>query len=165
MWLGLLRFFIHCKNIRSMKPFKLTFLLMPFCVFLNAQQSVIVSEYSYRKYDIEDGLGTSKVLSLGKDADGFIWVGTYSGLSRYDGFKFEPVSSIHFSVLRIEDFGKNDFRAYTSDGYSVVDRQKLIVPKNVFTKQKLYLDFIQSRCLPKGYGLYEDEAGTSKKLC
>lgn len=148
-----------------MKPFKLTFLLMPFCVFLNAQQSVIVSEYSYRKYDIEDGLGTSKVLSLGKDADGFIWVGTYSGLSRYDGFKFEPVSSIHFSVLRIEDFGKNDFRAYTSDGYSVVDRQKLIVPKNVFTKQKLYLDFIQSRCLPKGYGLYEDEAGTSKKLC
>ena len=115
-----------------MNRLKTTFLLLLVYMATQAQQPVIISEYAYKKYDIEDGLGTSKVLSLGKDADGFVWIGTYHGLSRYDGFKFEPVSSINFSVLRIEDFGPNDFRAYTSDGYSTVNRRKIALEKNYF---------------------------------
>lgn len=137
------------------------------CCFdtLNAQESVINSEYAYKKYDIENGLPTSKVICLGKDSNGFVWIGTYAGLCRFDGFNFELVDSTKFSILRIENFSQNEIRAYASDGYNVLDMNGLNVKSNVYSKQKLYLNFTKSRTLPMGYGLYEDETGSSKKLC
>ncbi len=44
--------------------------------------------YSYSHYDITDGLAGSMAYCITQDADGFIWVGTETGVSRFDGTRF-----------------------------------------------------------------------------
>jgi ligand-binding sensor domain-containing protein len=45
-------------------------------------------EYSYTHYDITDGLAGSTVYCITQDKDGFIWMGTETGVSRFDGIHF-----------------------------------------------------------------------------
>ena len=45
-------------------------------------------EYSYTHYDIPDGLAGSTVYCITQDKDGFLWMGTESGVSRFDGTHF-----------------------------------------------------------------------------
>jgi ligand-binding sensor domain-containing protein len=46
-------------------------------------------EYSYTHYDITEGLAGTTVYCITQDADGFIWVGTETGVSRFDGTHFK----------------------------------------------------------------------------
>ena len=50
------------------------------------------SEYEAIAYDEYDGLVSSEINAVAQTADGYIWSGTYSGLYRYDGFRFEKMS-------------------------------------------------------------------------
>lgn len=52
------------------------------CAALSAQQ------YSFINYSIEDGLAQSQVQTIFQDDKGYLWMGTYGGLSRYDGKSF-----------------------------------------------------------------------------
>ena len=45
-------------------------------------------EYSYTHYDNTDGLAGSVVYCITQDKDGFIWAGTETGVSRFDGTHF-----------------------------------------------------------------------------
>ncbi|MES1160853.1 MAG: two-component regulator propeller domain-containing protein, partial [Bacteroidota bacterium] len=49
-------------------------------------------EYSYTHYDIGDGLAGSTVFCITQDKDGFIWTGTETGVSRFDGTHFKTFS-------------------------------------------------------------------------
>jgi ligand-binding sensor domain-containing protein len=49
----------------------------------------IAQEYSYSHYDITDGLAGSTVYCITQDKDGFIWTGTETGVSRFDGAHFK----------------------------------------------------------------------------
>jgi len=51
-------------------------------------RDVCAQEYSYAHYDVKDGLAGSKVYCITQDRDGFIWVGTEMGVSRFDGTHF-----------------------------------------------------------------------------
>jgi signal transduction histidine kinase/ligand-binding sensor domain-containing protein/DNA-binding response OmpR family regulator len=50
----------------------------------NAQNSLPI-----RYIGIENGLSNNSVTSLLQDSYGFLWVGTYDGLNRYDGYSFK----------------------------------------------------------------------------
>jgi len=41
------------------------------------------------QYDISNGLSTNVAISIHEDQKGFIWVGTYDGLNRFDGKQFK----------------------------------------------------------------------------
>ncbi len=41
-----------------------------------------------RSYDISDGLANSTVTSIYQDTKGYLWFGTWGGLSRFDGYRF-----------------------------------------------------------------------------
>src|SRR5438093_1726886 len=45
-------------------------------------------EYNYSHYDSRDGLGSATVYCMTQDKDGFLWFGTETGLSRFDGTHF-----------------------------------------------------------------------------
>ena len=50
-------------------------------------------EYSYTHYDVSAGLAGSVVYCITQDKDGFIWVGTETGVSRFDGTHFRNFST------------------------------------------------------------------------
>src|SRR4030043_252775 len=54
--------------------------------FLQAQT------YFFEKYGVEQGLSSSKVYSLLQDKNDWIWLGTESGVSRFNGSEFENFS-------------------------------------------------------------------------
>jgi ligand-binding sensor domain-containing protein len=56
---------------------------------LFSYSSCLAQEYSYTHYDIADGLAGSTAYCITQDADGFIWVGTETGVSRFDGTHFK----------------------------------------------------------------------------
>ena len=57
--------------------------------------------YSAVLYDIRNGLPVSEANAIAQTSDGFLWVGSYAGLSRYDGNTFERVDpSIGISNVR-----------------------------------------------------------------
>ncbi len=49
--------------------------------------------YSAVLYDITNGLVTSEANAIAETEEGFIWIGSYSGLIRYDGNTFERIDS------------------------------------------------------------------------
>ena len=49
--------------------------------------------YSVVLYDSMNGLPTSEVNAIAQTGDGFFWIGTYTGLIRYDGNTFESLES------------------------------------------------------------------------
>lgn len=46
-------------------------------------------ELNFRNISVQDGLSHSDVTSVVQDKQGFIWIGTLSGLNRYDGFEIK----------------------------------------------------------------------------
>ena len=46
-------------------------------------------EYSYTHYDSRDGLGSSTVYCMTQDQEGFLWFGTETGVTRFDGTNFK----------------------------------------------------------------------------
>ncbi|RYE87584.1 MAG: hypothetical protein EOO78_35605, partial [Oxalobacteraceae bacterium] len=42
----------------------------------------------FEHLSVEDGLLQESVLAIVQDSEGFMWFGTQSGLSRYDGYRF-----------------------------------------------------------------------------
>lgn len=45
-------------------------------------------EYQFNRIDINQGLSNNQVNCLFKDSTGFMWIGTVSGLNRFDGYRF-----------------------------------------------------------------------------
>ena len=45
----------------------------------------VSAQYSFRSIDLRMGLSDNYVRTIVKDSQGFVWLGTLNGLSRYDG--------------------------------------------------------------------------------
>jgi ligand-binding sensor domain-containing protein len=50
--------------------------------------SASAQQLSIRRYTTRDGLAHNRVTSIHQDRKGYMWVGTYEGLSRFDGYRF-----------------------------------------------------------------------------
>ena len=46
------------------------------------------STWSLRKWQMEEGLPNNMVTALAQTPDGYLWIGTYNGLVRFDGVRF-----------------------------------------------------------------------------
>ncbi|HEY3915313.1 MAG TPA: two-component regulator propeller domain-containing protein, partial [Verrucomicrobiae bacterium] len=56
-------------------------------------------------WDTEDGLPNSTVTAVAQTPDGYLWVGTYNGLARFDGVKFvtfDPVTTPELRNARVQ---------------------------------------------------------------
>src|SRR5260370_6492093 len=59
------------------------------CLLLLLPYSLFSQEYSYTHYDVRDGLAGSTVYCITQDKEGFLWMGTEAGVSRFDGAHFK----------------------------------------------------------------------------
>jgi ligand-binding sensor domain-containing protein/serine phosphatase RsbU (regulator of sigma subunit) len=75
-----LKVFFNCKG----------FLIIFFSVLSGNGFS---QDYNFRNFSSEDGLAQSYVYSIIQDMNGYLWIGTGNGLSKYNGFKFENFST------------------------------------------------------------------------
>jgi ligand-binding sensor domain-containing protein len=55
---------------------------------LLAVLSVHAQQLSVRNYDVSDGLAHTQVSAIHQDSKGYLWFGTWEGLSRFDGYRF-----------------------------------------------------------------------------
>ncbi len=71
--------------------------LCPFHPVKAAQTSNnnFISEYESTIYDTASGLDSMEINALAQTVDGYLWVGSYAGLYRYDGSHFLPASLGH----------------------------------------------------------------------
>lgn len=64
------------------------FLLYGIVLWLIPLPDLSAQQYSFINFSIEDGLAQSQVQTIFQDEKGYLWMGTYGGLSRYDGKNF-----------------------------------------------------------------------------
>jgi len=57
-------------------------------VFLLCARSIHAEQYSLRFYDDSDGLSHWHTTCTVQDSTGMIWIATYNGLNRFDGYRF-----------------------------------------------------------------------------
>lgn len=82
----------------------------------------------FENYSVKDGLAQSKVYCLLQDKQGYIWIGTENGASKFDGYNFinytakdglaaKGIRSIYQAKNGILWFGHNDGGLSMFDGY------------------------------------------------
>lgn len=64
-----------------------------FFLFIGGSLTAFSQQYNFINYSIEDGLAQSQVRAICQDDDGYIWMGTLGGVSRFDGVKFQNFST------------------------------------------------------------------------
>lgn len=85
--------------------------------------------YRFSHLDITNGLSNNRVNCVYKDAGGFMWFGTASGLNRYEGYKFklfkhngnDPKSLLDNNVTSICEGPQNTMWVFTHSGICVYD--------------------------------------------
>lgn len=97
------------------------------CMLLILQSALIthaqLPEEEYTLKTRKDGLPHNYITGIVQDDNGYIWLSTLQGLSRYDGTEFFPVSIKQFGctdeygdVWRLKYFGNNEIGITTGNG-------------------------------------------------
>ena len=55
--------------------------------------SAYTQQYNFINYSIEEGLAQSQIRAISQDNEGYLWIGTLGGLSKFDGINFENFST------------------------------------------------------------------------
>ena len=97
----------------------LLLVLLQGSVRAEAAQRHTLDEFGYMEiiYDNSNGLDSSAANDVVQTRDGFIWIGTYNGLTRYDGSSFYqfPVTSGIYSVADLYVSQKGELYIGTND--------------------------------------------------
>ena len=88
-------------------------------------------ENAFYHFGLEEGLSQESVLSLLKDSNGFLWIGTQDGLNRFDGNSFTVYTN-----------NPND-SASVIDNYinKLIEHRRIIIDEGYRLKVK---DFVQN---------------------
>jgi ligand-binding sensor domain-containing protein/signal transduction histidine kinase len=72
----------HLRLLRGMSGIML-FMLLVLC-----NLTILAQRYPFHNLSVDDGLIQSQATSMAQDKTGNLWIGTFGGLSRYDGHSF-----------------------------------------------------------------------------
>lgn len=59
-----------------------------------------VSKFAVAHWEMRDGLPLNKVRAITQTRDGYLWVGTFNGLARFDGVRFKSFDSANSPGLQ-----------------------------------------------------------------
>ena len=78
-------YFLKIVGTFRMMFSKKPILIVVVCLLIYSSDA---QQVNFIKYTVQDGLVANPVRCIYQDKRGFIWIGTFEGLSRYDGYKF-----------------------------------------------------------------------------
>ena len=58
-----------------------------------------LTQYVHRTWQTPEGLSQTSVYSVTQSHDGYLWIGTQSGVLRFDGVEFNPVRALQSNSL------------------------------------------------------------------
>ncbi|AYD48261.1 hybrid sensor histidine kinase/response regulator [Arachidicoccus soli] len=135
---------------KMLKKSYLLFLLIYFIgIKVNAQKNIVLNNLSFK-----DGLSNNSVTCLMQDSYGFMWMGTYDGLNRYDGYSFkifrnrwkDTTSLINNHVVALNQNNANSIWVGTLKGVSLFDYKKLKFSPSYYTPWgKTNIEIIDAR--------------------
>lgn len=128
--------------------------IMGFKIYISIALFIIMSqglyaqnnEYQFSQLDITNGLSNNRVNCIYKDAKGFMWFGTTSGLNRYDGYEFKVFkhdaandnSLFDNYVVHIYEGPDNKMWLYTHNGLSMYDPGNEKFSNNILPELRRY---------------------------
>src|SRR5262245_58881869 len=112
---------------------KYYYLLLPllFCLQNGIAQW---AETDFTRYSVKDGLSDNNINCLQQDADGYLWIGTGSGLNRFDGTRFSkyyqassPLQLRSSVITKLECFDKGRLGIISRQGFQLLDTRKYLI--------------------------------------
>ncbi len=108
---------------------KIVLLSVVFC-FLSGMQELFSQNLVFRPISSVTNLPTNEIRKLYQDSEGFLWISTYSGLVRYDGYdivsyKIDPAThrqALHSVVNMVEEDANHCLWIGTHNGLYVLDK-------------------------------------------
>jgi len=105
------------------------YILLLLVIFISPGLYAQNNRYQFLHLDITNGLSHNQVNCIYKDAQGFMWFGTMSGLNRYDGYTFKifrheannPKSIIDDYISSISEGPGKCLWIETRNGFSIYD--------------------------------------------
>ncbi|UXI67257.1 two-component regulator propeller domain-containing protein [Tahibacter amnicola] len=85
-----------------MNPYLRLFALLLLCLAWptpSPAQTRPLDELNLRSWNVDQGLPHNSVLTIGQTRDGMLWVGTWGGLSRFDGAEFRTFNRSNTSAI------------------------------------------------------------------
>ena len=104
-------------------------ILLSLCLWLMGINAAVASEIRFRTIQTKDGLSSNHVNAIFRDSRGFMWLGTSSGLNRYDGYSMRTFhsdrpdsTSLHDNYVQgIDEDPEGNLWIWAGDRYSVFD--------------------------------------------
>jgi ligand-binding sensor domain-containing protein len=86
-------------------------------------EALAAQNFNVRTFTTNDGLSHNDVRAMAVDSSGFLWIATWDGLSRYDGYSFknyyhqtdDSLSLPYFSIKNVLVDGGNNLWLFTDD--------------------------------------------------
>lgn len=83
---------------RKILAFVFTLFIIGSIRIVPASATVGVTDMMFRNLTVADGLSCNSINTLFRDSRGFLWVGTLSGLNRYDAYGFRQYMRPHYGI-------------------------------------------------------------------
>jgi signal transduction histidine kinase len=100
---------------------------------LAASEQPAAERLPVRSYTVDDGLAGDEILEILQQSNGFLWIATDSGLSRFDGARFVNYDSRHGlpspHVTAVEESSQGDLLVATTAGMARLDPQATLASK------------------------------------
>ena len=101
------------------KKFRIPFLIL--C--LNFPLVVLTQQIIFKTYTVQDGLVSNPIRRIYQDSRGFMWIGTWEGLSKYDGNKFTNYTignGLSYNMVN-DIYESPDSKLYVAENNGTVD--------------------------------------------
>jgi len=128
-----------------------------------AQDDLIKSEYSYRRYSVNDGLPENYCWDVFQDSKGYIWTATSNGFARYDGQHFKVYwNERQTNVQNVTENREGNITALSFTYYAVLD--PVADTLKLINHPEWRLITYSSQYMPTGYFFYKSADSDRKSL-
>jgi len=143
-------------------------LLILSIIFLGNE--IFAQKLSFEHINEQKGLNQINILSLHEGPDHYLWIGTYFGIVRYDGYEFEKVIELdgnidESAILSMSNSATNQVIAVSNQCLYTVNKNTLAYsripfPKNLISKPKKVIALRNCILISAENGLWRVEMDT-----